>query len=93
MFISTAKAARILDMHPKTLTAIARRGVIPGAKKFGRLWRFRHEDFIAWAEGDSDRQRGVVHKGTSNGKTVNPPARSPRRPEDSYAVLLDYMRK
>ncbi|WP_152613173.1 helix-turn-helix domain-containing protein [Inquilinus limosus] len=88
MFISTARAARHLDFDPSTLQAMARRGVVPGAKKFGRLWRFESELFFAWVKDDSDRQRGVKCQGSSNGKTVKASTSPIRKTESKYMSLL-----
>jgi excisionase family DNA binding protein len=44
-----AEAAKFLRIHPKTLRAKARRGVIPGVQ-VGRLWRFRASALNEWLD-------------------------------------------
>jgi len=40
-------AARLLQIHPKTVLKMARAGELPGIR-FGKLWRFRTSDLDAW---------------------------------------------
>ncbi len=41
------EAARLLQIHPKTVLKMARAGELPGIR-FGKLWRFRTSDLDAW---------------------------------------------
>jgi excisionase family DNA binding protein len=41
------QAAAIMNIHPKTLQKLARRGDIPGVH-IGKLWRFRASAIEAW---------------------------------------------
>jgi len=45
----TGQAARYLQVHPRTITRMAKRGEIP-AIHLGRLWRFRRTDLDTWLE-------------------------------------------
>ena len=47
--LDVAEAAKFLRIHPKTLRAKARRGVIPGVQ-VGRLWRFRASALNEWLD-------------------------------------------
>jgi excisionase family DNA binding protein len=40
-------AAALLELHPNTVRAQVRRGIIPGAR-IGRRWRFLEADLVAW---------------------------------------------
>jgi len=46
--IDTEKAAALLQIHPKTLQRMARRGEVKGYQ-LGKLWRFRASDLIKCA--------------------------------------------
>ena len=48
--LDVAEAARLLRIHPKTLRAKARQGIIPGIQ-IGRAWRFRVSILNRWLEG------------------------------------------
>ena len=52
----TAQAAQYLQVHPRTITRMAKRGEIP-AIHLGRLWRFRKTDLDRWLESR------VIHNG------------------------------
>jgi len=41
------EAARFLNINPKTLQKMARRGGLPGYR-IGKLWKFRISDLDAW---------------------------------------------
>lgn len=41
------QAAAMMNVHPKTLQKLARRGQIPGVH-IGKLWRFRASVIEAW---------------------------------------------
>ena len=45
--LNTDEAAALLQIHPKTLQRMARRGVIP-AFRIGDLWRFRASALDQW---------------------------------------------
>jgi len=43
--IDTERAAALLQVHPKTLQRMARRGEVKGYQ-LGKLWRFRASDLV-----------------------------------------------
>jgi excisionase family DNA binding protein len=43
--IDTEEAAALLQIHPKTLQRMARRGEVKGYQ-LGKLWRFRASDLV-----------------------------------------------
>jgi excisionase family DNA binding protein len=43
--IGTEKAAALLQIHPKTIQRMARRGEVRGYQ-LGKLWRFRASDLV-----------------------------------------------
>ncbi|MGC2173383.1 MAG: helix-turn-helix domain-containing protein [Candidatus Sulfotelmatobacter sp.] len=45
-FLNSREAAALLQIHPKTLQRLARKGEIR-AMRIGRLWRFRASDLDA----------------------------------------------
>ena len=45
--LSLRGAASFLGLHPNTVRAQVRRGIIPGTK-LGRSWRFVEADLVAW---------------------------------------------
>ena len=45
--LNTQEAAALLQIHPKTLQRIARRGLVP-AFRIGDLWRFRASALDEW---------------------------------------------
>jgi excisionase family DNA binding protein len=47
--LDVTEAAKLLRIHPKTLRAKARRGVIP-AVQIGRVWRFRASALNRWLD-------------------------------------------
>lgn len=49
--LTAVEAARLLQIHPKTLQRMARQGRIP-AKRIGDLWRFRASELDAWLRND-----------------------------------------
>ncbi len=46
-FHVSREAAALLQIHPKTLQRLARKGEIR-AMRIGKLWRFRASDLDAW---------------------------------------------
>ena len=46
-FLDSREAAALLQIHPKTLQRLARKGEIR-AMRIGKLWRFRTSDLDAW---------------------------------------------
>lgn len=52
--LTSEQAARLLNIHPKTLQRMARKGQIP-AHRIGDLWRFRALELDAWLRGKHDR--------------------------------------
>ena len=46
-FLDSREAAALLQIHPKTLQRLARKGEIRGMR-LGKLWRFRTSDLDAW---------------------------------------------
>jgi excisionase family DNA binding protein len=52
--------AKILNLHPFTVTRLAREGKIP-AFKVGGVWRIRKDEFERWIE-QQGRDRGSRHK-------------------------------
>jgi excisionase family DNA binding protein len=48
-FLNSREAAALLQVHPKTLQRLARKGEIR-AKRIGKLWRFRASDLHAWVD-------------------------------------------
>jgi excisionase family DNA binding protein len=47
--------AKILRIHPFTVTRLAREGKIP-AFKVGGIWRFRKDEFEQWVGSRSNRK-------------------------------------
>ena len=52
--LTSEEAARLLNIHPKTLQRMARRGQVP-AHRIGDLWRFRASELDAWFRGKRGR--------------------------------------
>jgi excisionase family DNA binding protein len=48
-FLNSREAAALLQIHPKTLQRLARKGEIR-AMRVGKLWRFRASDLHAWVD-------------------------------------------
>ena len=48
-FLDSHQAADLLQIHPKTLQRLARKGDIR-AMRIGKLWRFRTSDLDVWVE-------------------------------------------
>jgi excisionase family DNA binding protein len=46
-FLDSHQAAELLQIHPKTLQRLARKGEIR-AMRIGKLWRFRASDLDVW---------------------------------------------
>lgn len=49
--LNTDEAAALLQIHPKTLQRMARRGIVP-AFRIGDLWRFRASLLDQWLRSD-----------------------------------------
>ena len=49
--LNTDEAAALLQIHPKTLQRMARRGMVP-AFRIGDLWRFRASLLDQWLRSD-----------------------------------------
>jgi excisionase family DNA binding protein len=47
--LDSREAAALLQIHPKTLQRLARKGEIR-AMRIGKLWRFRASDLHAWVD-------------------------------------------
>ena len=47
--VDSREAAALLQIHPKTLQRLARKGEIR-AMRIGKLWRFRASDLNAWVD-------------------------------------------
>jgi excisionase family DNA binding protein len=52
--LTSEEAARLLNIHPKTLQRMARKGQVP-AHRIEDLWRFRASELAAWFRGKRDR--------------------------------------
>jgi len=52
--LTSEEAARLLNIHPKTLLRMARKGQVPG-HRIGDLWRFRASELDAWFRGERAR--------------------------------------
>jgi excisionase family DNA binding protein len=48
-FLDSRQAAALLQIHPKTLQRLARKGEIR-AMRVGKLWRFRASDLHEWVD-------------------------------------------
>ncbi len=55
--------AKILNLHPFTVTRLAREGKIP-AFKVGGVWRFRKDQFEQWIEGRTTSPKHGKRMGT-----------------------------
>ena len=49
--------AKILRIHPFTVTRLAREGKLPGFK-VGGIWRFRKDQFERWVDRKSNARPG-----------------------------------
>lgn len=49
--IDTEEAAALLQIHPKTLQRMARRGEVRGYQ-LGKLWRFRASDLVKYVSAE-----------------------------------------
>jgi excisionase family DNA binding protein len=49
--LDSQEAAKLLDIHPKTLVQMARRGEIP-AMRIGKFWRFRASALDSWVRSE-----------------------------------------
>ena len=56
--------AKMLNLHPFTVTRLAREGKIP-AFKVGGVWRFRKDEFERWTKGrTTSAKRGRTQRVT-----------------------------
>jgi excisionase family DNA binding protein len=46
--------ARVMRVHPFTVARLARQQKIPGAFRFGGMWRFTTSDLLRWMENGGD---------------------------------------
>ena len=60
--LNRIKAAKLLKIHPDTLAARAKAGIIPGAK-IGRAWVFIAEDLEEWLRSQYRGTRQVAQEG------------------------------
>ena len=51
--------AKILNLHPFTVTRLAREGKIP-AFKVGGVWRFRKDEFENWITAQRPKKRQKI---------------------------------
>jgi excisionase family DNA binding protein len=49
--INSAEAAGLLQIHPKTIQRMARKGQVPG-HRIGDLWRFRESELDIWLKAE-----------------------------------------
>ena len=59
--LTPSEIAKILKLHPFTVTRLAREGKLP-AFKVGGSWRFRKDRFEQWIEQRSKRPVGLGRK-------------------------------
>ena len=52
--LTTNEVAKVLKLHPLTVTRLAREGKVP-AFKVGGVWRFRKDQFEQWIQGQTKR--------------------------------------
>ena len=57
--LTSEQAAALLQIHPKTLQKLARRGKVP-ACRIGDLWRFRASELDNWLRPEVDWQAPLV---------------------------------
>lgn len=50
--LTLQEAASFLKCHPKTLRIMACKGLVPGARRIGRLWRFSLAKLKKWMDGE-----------------------------------------
>jgi excisionase family DNA binding protein len=58
--LTTETAAELMQIHPKVLQRMARRGEIP-ALKVGKFWRFRSTELDAWVRSRIESIRQPCH--------------------------------
>ena len=59
--VTPNEIAKILRIHPFTVTRLAREGKIP-AFKVGGIWRFRKDQFEQWIERNSSKPIASARK-------------------------------
>ena len=69
-------AGDILQLHPETVEARARQGIIPGCKP-GKKWVFIIDDLVQWLRDETARQQ-ADRAGPAN-STRNPKPTLPKR--------------
>ncbi len=58
--LTPGEIAKILKLHPFTVTRLAREGKLP-AFKVGGVWRFRRDEFEHWINQHSNRKKMKAH--------------------------------
>ena len=53
------EVAKVLKLHPFTVTRLAREGKLP-AFKVGGVWRFRKDEFERWIATRTNKARGRI---------------------------------
>ena len=61
--LDSQEAAKLLDIHPKTLMQKARRGEIP-AVRIGKFWRFRASALDSWVRSAVDSRATRTYRET-----------------------------
>ena len=56
------EVAKVLKLHPFTVTRLARDGKLP-AFKVGGVWRFRKDEFEQWIATRTNKARGRIPAG------------------------------
>lgn len=54
--LTTAEAAVRLNLHEQTVREMAEAGELPGAHRFGRVWRFHWPTIERWLEAGRGRR-------------------------------------
>jgi excisionase family DNA binding protein len=60
--LTTAEAAALLSMHPKTLLRQVREGLVPAAR-VGRRWKFSRRQLLDWVEAGGPSYEQLVDQG------------------------------
>ncbi len=53
-FLDSAGAAEVLNLHPDTVSRMARTGALP-SRRIGREYRFQRAELLAWIEANGRR--------------------------------------
>ena len=54
--LTPSEIAKMLRVHPFTITRLAREGKLP-ALKVGGIWRFRKDEFKKWLQGQANKKK------------------------------------